>query len=168
MIILWPSIVPGHTHTQEQRACYKEYNSLCSSFTAECVCTPYNTNLYYSRRLSVEWLNFSWQRVCWVYYSTHFYYISVCFGLLGGYAKRELTFHMSAFSLAFCLRKYCYLLLSHIFHSDFCIRRMYFTITEIYLLYILTGAFLYYYAPGQAVDRRGGGVIIPLPLSVGQ
>ena len=31
-----------------------------------------------------------------------------------------------------------------------------------------TGAFLYYYAPGQAVDRTGGGVIIPLPSSVGQ
>ena len=31
-----------------------------------------------------------------------------------------------------------------------------------------TGAFLYYYVPGQAVDRTGGGVIIPLPSSVGQ
>ena len=31
-----------------------------------------------------------------------------------------------------------------------------------------TGAFLYYYVPGQAVDRNGGGVIIPLPSSVGQ
>ena len=30
------------------------------------------------------------------------------------------------------------------------------------------GAFLYYYRPGVAVDRRGGGVIIPLPPSVGQ
>ena len=31
-----------------------------------------------------------------------------------------------------------------------------------------TGAYLYFYRPGVAVDPRGGGVIIPLPPSVGQ
>ena len=38
------------------------------------------------------------------------------------------------------------------------------------LLYLLifTGAYLYYYSPGVAVSRFGGGHIIPLPSSVGQ
>ena len=32
----------------------------------------------------------------------------------------------------------------------------------------LVGAYLYYYHPGVAVNRNGGGIIIPLPPSVGQ
>jgi len=39
---------------------------------------------------------------------------TACLSLLGGPAKRESSFHMSAFTLAFCLRKYY----SAIFHPD--------------------------------------------------
>lgn len=35
-------------------------------------------------------------------------------------------------------------------------------------LIVLAGAFLYYYSPGVAVNRNGGGFNIPLPPSVGQ
>ena len=35
-------------------------------------------------------------------------------------------------------------------------------------IYSSAGAYLYYYRPGVAVDRNGGGLIIPLPSSVGQ
>ena len=42
--------------------------------------------------------------------------------------------------------------------------------TTTILLYcdFFVGAFLYYYRPGVAVDRNGGGFNIPLPSSVGQ
>ena len=39
--------------------------------------------------------------------------------------------------------------------------------TSIVSVYFL-GAYLYYYSPGVAVSRFGGGHIIPLPSSVGQ
>jgi len=42
---------------------------------------------------------------------------TVCLSLLGGPAKRESSFHMSAFTLAFCLSKYY----SAIFHPDLCV-----------------------------------------------
>lgn len=37
-----------------------------------------------------------------------------------------------------------------------------------YISNINAGAFLYYYRPGVAVDRTGGGVEIPVPPSIGQ
>ena len=42
------------------------------------------------------------------------------------------------------------------------------TVTVIVLILPLAGAYLYYYRPGVAVNRFGGGVIIPLPSSIGQ
>ena len=33
---------------------------------------------------------------------------------------------------------------------------------------VIAGAFLYYYAPGQTVDKNGGGVKIPLPPEFGK